>query len=318
MTPEQLADAVRGCLPAGSDVPVDVVRHRGAGPGTWTTPVAVRLAGRDGDPTAVAAELATRLRAVRSLAEVQVLPAGHLALTPSPAAATATALAVGRVVPSTRDPRPLDDVPDDLGDLRRLVVARCRERLRDARPAAARPGAGRVAGVHLVPRPRRAPTGAQVLHRFGSDAVVHALLRERPDRPVELSTGTPSAVRTVQRAHARAARAVRAGEALGRPATAATALDGPGEPPLLAAVADHARVVGTAAVTGDPHRLVRHLDDVAALVHHWIDLHPWPGGDPAGPQGSDDDTTRLGLAISVRAVLADGLGLLGATAPERV
>lgn len=323
MTPEQLADAVRGCLPAGADVPVDVpvdvVRHRGPGPGTWTTPVAVRLAGRDGDPTAVAEELATRLRGHPSLADVQVLPAGHVALTPTPAAATATALAVGRVAPASRDPRPLDAVPDDLGALRALVLARCRERLRDVRPAvAARPGAGPVAGVHLVPRPRHAPTGAQVLHRFGSDAVVHALLRERPDRPVELGAGAPGAVRTVQHAHARVARAVRAGEALGRPATAAAALDGPGEPPLLAAVADHARVVGTAAATGDPHRLVRHLDDVAALAHRWIDLHPWPGGDPAAAQGSDDDTTRLGLALSVRAVLVEGLGLLGATAPERV
>lgn len=319
MTPEQLADAVRGCLPAGSDVPVDVVRHRGPGPGTWTTPVAVRLAGGEDDPTALARELVPRLREHPSLADVQCLPGGHVALTPTAAAATATALAVGRVTAAPREPRPLEAVPDDLGDLRGLVVERCRERLRDARPAvAARPGPRPVGGVHLVPRPRRAPTGAQVLDRFGADAVVHALLRERPDRPAELGPRASDAVRAVQHAHARVARAVRAGEARGRPAVAAAALDGPGEPPLLAAVADHARVVGTAAATGDPHRLVRHLDGVAVLTHHWIDVHPWPGGDPATAQGGDEDATRLGLALSVRAVLAEGLGLLGATAPERV
>ncbi|WP_460436635.1 DALR anticodon-binding domain-containing protein, partial [Angustibacter speluncae] len=84
---------------------------------------------------------------------------------------------------------------------------------------------------------------------------------------------------------------------------------------------DHVRVVDVAAATGEPHRLVRHLDDVGALVHRWLDLHPWPGGDPADPAavtGGDEDATRLGLARSVRAVLAEGLGLLGATAPERV
>lgn len=318
MTPEQLADAVRSCLPGGPAVAVDVVRRRGAGPGTWTTPVAVRLAGRDGDATALAEQLAARLRDHPSLADVRVLPGGHLALTPTPAAATATALAVGRAGPVAPPHEPLDAVPDDLGALRGLVLVRCRERLRAARPHArvAAP-VGVVGAVHLVPRPRRAQTGPDLVHRMGTDAVVHALLRARSDRPAEVGTGSPAAVRAVQHAHARAARAVRAAGSPGRGAGGAAPLDGPGEPPLLAAVADHVRVVDVAAATGEPHRLVRHLDEVAALVHHWLDHHPWPGGDPAADGRTDEDATRLGLARSVRAVLAEGLGLLGATAPER-
>lgn len=321
MTPEQLADLVRGCLPptAGAGAHVDVLRRRGPGPGTWTTPVAVRLAAPGEDPEAVAAALAPGLRQHPGLADVQVLDGGHLALTPTPASATATALAVGRAAPTPAPPAgpEADDVPDDLAALRVRLLDRCRARLLAARPASGRAPAGVVGGVRLVPRPRVAPTGPQVVHRLGSDAVVHAVLRVRPAATAELGPRAVDAVRRVQHAHARAARAVRAGAALRRPEPVGAPLDGPGEPRLLAAVADHARVVTAAAASGDPHHLVRHLDDVAALAHRWMDATPWPGGDPAAAQAGDEDASRLGLARSVRAVLGEGLGLLGATAPER-
>lgn len=327
MTPQQLADLVRSSLPTTADLGagVDVLRRRGPGPGSWTTPVAVRLAGRARDAHLVAEALATRLREHPSLADVQVLPGGRLALTPTAAAATATALAVGRAAAdAVPDGDPdldlaVDDVPDDLVALRRLLLARCRGRLRRARPAVEQAREHATTGaVRLVPRPRRSPTGREVVQRLGSDAVVHALLRVRPVAAADLGAGAPAAVLAVQHAHARAARAARTGAVLARASAGGAPLDGLGEPPLLAAVADHERVVTAAAATGDPHRLVHHLDDVAALAHHWNDAHPWPGGDPATPAVTDEDASRLGLALSVRAVLAQGLGLLGATAPERV
>ncbi len=323
MTPEQLAHVVRGCLPgkipAGTHV--EVLRRRGPGPGTWTTPAAVRLAGRGADPHPLAAALAARLRAHPAVADAQVIEGGHVTLTPDAARATTTALAVGRVRPDTLPAPDLAGVADDLVGLRAEVLGRCRERLRRVRPRVAPAGLAHAAGpVQVVPRPRVAPTAREVVHRLGSDAVAHALLRVRPGAAAELDLRPRpgEAVVAVQHAHARVARAVRTGAALGRRSDGGAPLDGPGEPALLAAVADHARVVDAAAGTGDPHRLVHHLDDLAALVHAWADACPWPGGDPAVDDQTDLDVSRLGLALSLRAVLAEGLGLLGATAPERV
>jgi arginyl-tRNA synthetase len=84
------------------------------------------------------------------------------------------------------------------------------------------------------------------------------------------------------------------------------------EAPLLAALADHPRVLSAAALHRAPDRLARHLVDVADL------LAPLLGSAlPSGPEKpSAAHRARLALVQAAGTVLAGGLTLLGIDAPD--
>jgi arginyl-tRNA synthetase len=75
-------------------------------------------------------------------------------------------------------------------------------------------------------------------------------------------------------------------------------------------------VVHQAATLREPHRVARHLEEVAAAYHKWYDsCRVTPIGDePVTPT----HRTRLWLNDATGQVLANGLGLLGVSAPERM
>jgi arginyl-tRNA synthetase len=90
----------------------------------------------------------------------------------------------------------------------------------------------------------------------------------------------------------------------------------PREGELLGALGEFPRVVATAAELREPHRVARYLEDLAGVYHRFYDdCRVLPQGDePAGPL----NTARLVLCAATRQVLANGLGLLGVSAPERM
>lgn len=75
-------------------------------------------------------------------------------------------------------------------------------------------------------------------------------------------------------------------------------------------------MLASAAELREPHRVARYLEELAGAYHKFYDnCRVLPQGDEeAGPLNS----ARLLLCAATRQVLANGLGLLGVSAPERM
>jgi arginyl-tRNA synthetase len=89
------------------------------------------------------------------------------------------------------------------------------------------------------------------------------------------------------------------------------------EAALLAVLGDFPRVVAQAASMREPHRVARYLEDLAGHFHKWYDdcrVRPRE----ADEEITDLHRTRLWLNEATRTVLANGLGLLGVSSPERL
>jgi arginyl-tRNA synthetase len=93
-------------------------------------------------------------------------------------------------------------------------------------------------------------------------------------------------------------------------------LDHETETALLAQIGEFPRVVAQAAELREPHRVARHLETLAAAYHKWYDeRRVTPMGDEPV---TDVHRTRLWLNEATRTVLANGLRLLGVSAPDRM
>ena len=122
----------------------------------------------------------------------------------------------------------------------------------------------------------------------------------------------------VQYAHARIASVLRHASELGieRGELDPTLLVHEREGALLGALGEYPRVVASAADLREPHRVARYLEELAGVYHRFYDACR------VLPQGDDEVTdltrARLWLCEASRIVLANGLGLLGVSAPERM
>ena len=159
---------------------------------------------------------------------------------------------------------------------------------------------------------------------LGRDALRYSLARIPADSPLTLdpevlrSASNDNPVYYVQYAHARSRGVERNALAAGVDAELfdAATLDHPTEAALLAGLADYPRVVAQAAQLREPHRIARYLESLAGLFHKWYDsCRVTPLGDeaPSAVHGS-----RLVLDRATAQVLANGLELLGVSAPDRM
>ena len=85
---------------------------------------------------------------------------------------------------------------------------------------------------------------------------------------------------------------------------------------LLRALAEFPRVVASAAQLREPHRVARYLEDTAGTFHRFYDacrVLPMGDEEPTATHGA-----RLLLVAATRTVFANGLNLLGVSAPERM
>jgi arginyl-tRNA synthetase len=88
------------------------------------------------------------------------------------------------------------------------------------------------------------------------------------------------------------------------------------ESDLLGALGEFPRVVASAAELREPHRVARYLEDLAGIYHRFYDnCRILPRGDE---EVTDLTRARLWLNDATRVVIANGLHLLGVTAPERM
>ena len=81
---------------------------------------------------------------------------------------------------------------------------------------------------------------------------------------------------------------------------------------LLKKLAAFPEAVTRAAREREPHRITTYLDELAGVIHGWYH-HTRTVGEPAGIERA-----RLLLARAARIVLANGLAVLGITAPDRM
>ena len=79
---------------------------------------------------------------------------------------------------------------------------------------------------------------------------------------------------------------------------------------LMRTLAKYPEVLVNAARMLEPHQLAAYLRELATQLHGFYNAHTFLVEDDA-VRGA-----RLSLAVATRAVLADGLALLGVSAPE--
>ena len=182
-----------------------------------------------------------------------------------------------------------------------------------------------IAGERMGKRLGNALYMDDLIAWIGSDAVRYSLARYPADSPLSLDgeemrrQTNDNPVFYVQYAHARTAGVARlaAEDGVHRADGFDPALlTDETEAALLAALGDHPRVVAQAAHLLEPHRVARYLEDLAARYHKWYDtcrVRPL-----ADEEVTDLHRTRLWLNDATRQVLANGLDLLGVSAPERM
>jgi len=90
------------------------------------------------------------------------------------------------------------------------------------------------------------------------------------------------------------------------------ALPAPQDTELLKKLAELPEVIGKAAREREPHRMTTYLHELATIVHGWYH-HTRTVGEPA-----PIEQARLLLARAARITLANGLAVLGLSAPERI
>ena len=179
--------------------------------------------------------------------------------------------------------------------------------------------------VRMSKRAGTVVTIDDLVDAVGVDAARYALARSSTDTAIDLDLDllakatNENPVYYVQYAHARTVNVARnAAEAGVRREDGfdASVLDHETEAVLLGHLAELPRVVAQAAQMREPHRVARYLEELAGAYHKWYDVRRVaPFGDE---EVSDVHRTRLWLNDATRQVLANGLNLLGVTAPERM
>ncbi|OBA78701.1 arginine--tRNA ligase [Mycobacterium sp. 1164966.3] len=163
-----------------------------------------------------------------------------------------------------------------------------------------------------------------LVEAIGVDAARYSLIRSSVDTPIDIdlalwsSASNENPVYYVQYAHARLSALARNAAELGLVADTnhLELLNHDKEGTLLRTIGEFPRVLETAASLREPHRICRYLEDLAGDYHRFYDsCRVLPQGDE---QPTDLHTARLALCQAARQVIANGLAILGVTAPERM
>jgi arginyl-tRNA synthetase len=159
---------------------------------------------------------------------------------------------------------------------------------------------------------------------IGVDAARYSLIRSSVDTPIDIdlalwsSASNENPVYYVQYAHARLSALARNAAELGiAPSTEhLDMLTHDKEGTLIRNIGEFPRVLKTAAALREPHRVSRYLEDLAGDYHRFYDsCRVLPQGDEPP---NDLHAARLALCQATRQVIANGLTILGVTAPERM
>jgi arginyl-tRNA synthetase len=180
--------------------------------------------------------------------------------------------------------------------------------------------------VRLSKRAGNLITLEDLVDEVGVDAARYSLIRYPVDSPLTLdldllvSRTNDNPVYYVQYAHARISSVLRGAADLGIDWRSAdfdpSLLSHEREAALLGAIGEFPRVVGSAAELREPHRIARYLEELATAYHKFYDVcRVLPGADA---ELEPINIARLWLCAAARQTLANGLQILGVSAPERM
>ena len=184
-----------------------------------------------------------------------------------------------------------------------------------------------IRGAKLSKRAGNLLSLEELVEAIGVDAARYALVRSSMDSTIDLdldlwaSQTSDNPVFYVQYAHARIASLLRNAADLGHslPPLAGVPLEllsQEKESDLLGALGEFPRILAAAAQFRAPHRVARYLEALAGTYHRFYDacrILPRADEEPA-----PEMAPRLWLCETTRTVLANGMGLLGVSAPERM
>ena len=180
--------------------------------------------------------------------------------------------------------------------------------------------------VKLSKRAGTIITLEELVEKTGVDAARYTLIRYPVDTPMVMDIDilkrntNENPVYYVQYAHARIAAVLRNAAELKIPLDLdkfdSSQLTHDRENELLGKLAEFPRIVASAAELRQPHRIARYLEDLAGTYHgFYADCRVLPMGEE-NPTALH--TARLLLCTSTKTVIANGLDLLGVSAPERM
>jgi len=180
--------------------------------------------------------------------------------------------------------------------------------------------------VRLSKRAGNMITLEDLVDEVGVDAARYTLCRYPADSPLMMdldlitSRTSENPVFYVQYAHARISSVLRNAADLGLAPDLESfdpsLLGHERESELLGVLGEYPRIVASAAELREPHRVARYLEELATAYHKFYDVcRVLPMGDEEpGPLNA----ARLVLCAATRQTLANGLDLLGVSAPERM
>ena len=178
--------------------------------------------------------------------------------------------------------------------------------------------------VRMSKRAGNVITLDDLVDAVGVDGARYSLIRSSVDVNIDIDLdlltrqSNENPVYYVQYAHARLSALARNAAELGLSASLdhLDLLVEPAEGELIRTIGDFEEVVAAAAELREPHRICRYLETLAGAYHRfYAHCRVLPLGDePAG----DIHAARLALCSATRQVLANGLALVGVSAPERM
>jgi arginyl-tRNA synthetase len=178
--------------------------------------------------------------------------------------------------------------------------------------------------VRMSKRAGTVVTLEDLVELVGVDAARYALVRSSINSSLDVDLSVlekktnDNPVFYVQYAHARTRQVAVNAASLGveRTEFAPELLDHVSEGELLAKLVEFPRVMAHAAAEREPHRVARHLEEIAGSYHRWYDncrVTPISGGEV-----ETIHRTRLWLNEATSIALRNGLDVLGVSAPERM
>ncbi|MFP5020078.1 arginine--tRNA ligase [Pseudonocardia phyllosphaerae] len=177
--------------------------------------------------------------------------------------------------------------------------------------------------VRMSKRAGTVVTMEDLVDAVGVDAARYSLIRSSVDSSLDIdldllaSRTSENPVFYVQYAHARLSSLARNAADLGvTPGEDFGLLTHDREGDLIRTLGEFGEVVRSAAELREPHRVARYLEALAGAYHKFYDsCRVLPMGDE---EVTDLHRARLALCVAARQVLANGLALLGVSAPERM
>ncbi len=202
---------------------------------------------------------------------------------------------------------------DDPDDTLEILIGQLVNLVKDGEPVRMSKRAGNVVVL------------ADLVDAIGADAARYALVRYSVEQSIDLDLDAwarrtnDNPVYYVQYAHARLASLQRNAADLGIDRGTDPDLGlliHEREADLLGALGEFPRVVASAAELRAPHRIAHYLESLAGTYHRFYDAcRVLPMGDAPATELT---RARLWLCEATRVVLANGLALLGVSAPERM